>query len=295
MKKAIVTLAVGERYIKMFDTLCRNNWEIYTKKFNYDLIVVTEPLDLSDRAKSRSVSWQKLLILSQEWSSNYDRIVWIDSDILINSKYAYDICKDVPLEKVGGVENYSVPTREIYNFSLTRRYRKWDNSGVKYLNNLTPSSYYQNRGLNLNEAELNYVLQTGVFVCSPKYHRQIFEHVYNTYEDTHGAEWNYEMPAISYELVKADLVHWISNRFNFVVPVIMGAFYPELLESNPTKLSLKERIINKLLGKSDSQIKKQKIALQNIYELSIFMHFTAVTHLMGLVDTSNNHKYISEN
>jgi hypothetical protein len=90
--KAIVTLAIGERYLKMFERYCWKNWQVYADKYNYDLIVITDPLDNSERAKLRSPAWQKLLILSQDWSDKYEQIVWIDTDIIINNENAYDIC-----------------------------------------------------------------------------------------------------------------------------------------------------------------------------------------------------------
>jgi hypothetical protein len=252
MKKAIVTIAVGERYFKMFHCICQNNWMEYCDRFGYDLIVIEDKMDTSDRANSRSVAWQKLLILSQDWSSEYDRIVWVDVDVIMNSKYAYDICDGVPIEKVGAVDSYSIPTREIHRIALSRLYDRWRSSSTPFIDNLLPNQYYTNRGI--NGGHLNSVVQTGVMVCSPIHHRDIFENVYYGYEDEHGAEWNYEMPALSFELLQADLVHWISPRFNFTVGDIEAAFYQSSRESH----------------------------LKDIYDLSIFMHFAGCAHKMPL-------------
>ena len=38
MKKAIVTLTIGEKYENLFNNFCKKNWEKYCQKFNYDLI-----------------------------------------------------------------------------------------------------------------------------------------------------------------------------------------------------------------------------------------------------------------
>jgi CRISPR/Cas system-associated protein Cas5 (RAMP superfamily) len=78
MKKAIVTITLGETFKKMFNELCRENWQKYCDKYSYDLIIINEPLDTTERSKKRSPSWQKLLILSQDWSQNYERIVCLD-------------------------------------------------------------------------------------------------------------------------------------------------------------------------------------------------------------------------
>lgn len=257
----------------MFERYCRTNWQEYADKFDYDLIVIKESLDNSERAKLRSPAWQKLLICSQDWSKKYERIVWIDTDIIINNKNAYDICSGVPIEKIGAVESYSIPTRDLHQISLQRLYDNWKSNGVKYIDNITPESYYINRGI--PGKGLDRVVQTGSFVCSPKYHKEIFELIYNNYEDTHGAEWNYEMPAMSYELVKNEMVYWISSSFNFCVAGITAAFYPNEIAKKNSKINR----IKKKLGlrfKADSNN-----VLDVIYSLSIFMHFAGCAGLHG--------------
>jgi hypothetical protein len=270
--KAIVTLAVGEKYISIFDKYCRPNWQKYADTFGYDLIVIKEALDNSERAKQRSPSWQKLLILSQNWSDKYDQIVWIDTDVIINNNNAYDICAGVPVEKVGAVETYSIPTRDLHQIALQRLYDNWKLHCVPYIDNMTPEKYYLNRGIPGNG--IDNIVQAGVFVCSPKYHKNIFEKIYTSYEDTHGAEWNYEMPAMSYELIKNEMVHWISPSFNFVVYSIMGAFYPDYLSNTSALLFRIKRKLNLFF------IKRADPVLKNIYSLSIFMHFAGCQHLM---------------
>ena len=181
MKKAIVTLTIGKKYEIQFNTYCKNNWEKYCEKFNYDLIVINTSLDESKRSRERSPAWQKLLILSQEWSKNYDQIVWIDSDIVINYNSAKDISKIVEKENIGAVDAYSIPSKDIYQITLKRTYDEWSKNGIKYIHNLEPNEYYQNRGIEVKD--INEVVQTGVFICSGVNHRKIFEHIYYTYED----------------------------------------------------------------------------------------------------------------
>ena len=120
MKKAIVTLTIGEKYEKLFNNHCKKNWCKFSEKYNYDLIVINKNLDNSKRGRERSPAWQKLLILSQEWSNNYDQIIWIDSDVIINNKLAEDISKNVEIENFGAVNAYSIPSKELYEISLQR-------------------------------------------------------------------------------------------------------------------------------------------------------------------------------
>lgn len=273
MKKAIVTLTVGAPYLDRFNRYSRASWKLYCEKFNYDLRAITQLPDRSERASRRSPAWQKLLLLSQDWSRLYDRIIWLDSDIVINNAHSYDVCLGVPEEKVGAVEEYSIPSRELHEIALARLYRYWEKRKIPFLDNKTPASYYMNRGL--AGAGLSDVVQTGVLVCSPKHHREIFERVYNQYEDTHGSEWNYEMPALSYALLKADIVHWISTRFNFVVPSVLAAFYPEFFFRREPASRVMTKLQSLLNPKTDSQY------LKNIYDLSIFMHFAGCHNLIS--------------
>ncbi len=277
MKKAIVTLLLGDRFQQMFSEICAPGWTAYCEKWGYELVAIQEPMDPSQRAMDRSPAWQKLLILSQDWSSKYDQIVWVDADILINHELAPDICSVAPLEKVSAVDAYAIPNRASHAVALERLYRDWDRLGVTYLDNLSPASYYANRGIS-GAGTFDAVVQTGVFVCSPKHHRALFEHVYHSYEDTHGAEWNYEMPAMSFEIIKNDLHHWIAPQFNHCVADLVSAYYPFLFHISQPKSALARFVTAaaKAAGMPTSD-GLQLAALENIYDLSYFMHFAGNT------------------
>jgi hypothetical protein len=280
-RKAIVTLTIGAKYENMFNVYCRSNWKKYCDKYDYDLIVINESLDNTQRSKERSPAWQKLLILSQEWSSLYDQIVWVDTDIFINAENSPCIASLVPLNKFGAVESYSIPSKEIHHVALKRSYENWRKNGVNYIDNATPGLYYQNRGI--PGGDLDKVAQTGVYVCSQKHHRDIFEHIYNTYEDIHkSAEWNYEMPAMSYELVKNNMVHWIPAEYNFCVEEIASSFYPFIFQNK--KSSISRRIYSKVmrkLGVSEELSLMQQMCLKNIYDIGYFIHFAGCSGWMS--------------
>ena len=116
MKKAIVTLAIGEDYINRWRAFCEPNWKAYAKKYGYELIIFDKPLDNSIRASSRSAAWQKCLILDQVAVNKFDRVVWMDSDIVINDALALDIVSLVPKESIGGTDAFSFYTGKFYSF-----------------------------------------------------------------------------------------------------------------------------------------------------------------------------------
>ena len=225
--KAIVTIAIGAQYYGIWKRACEANWQDYASKHGYDVICIDAPLDASERAQKRSPAWQKCLILGQAFSAGYERIVWIDSDILINSASAPCIAADVPLEKVGAVEAMSQPTRALSMQALDRLYDLWGTTSIR---NVEPKEYYTNWGL---PAGFNEVVQTGVMVLSPRHHRELLENTYFAYEEKGGREWHMEMRPLSYELMKAGVVHWVDPRFNLNWSEQQSLYYPFLFEPRP--------------------------------------------------------------
>ncbi len=215
-RKALVTIAIGDKFQREWTTLCRNNWQAYADKHNYDLISITSTLDSSERGQNRNPSWQKCLILSQDWSSQYDRIVWLDADILINTASAPCVAAEVPLEKVGGTDYFDAPVPAYARLTLARKYDYWGDMAVQ---NDTPQKYYRTNHI---ETDLDKVIQCGVLVFSPKHHRELLEHVYHNYEQYVA----YEGRALSYEINKGGYAHWIDERFNAIWMNYKTLFYP---------------------------------------------------------------------
>lgn len=222
--KALVTLAIGTGLHERWLQSCQPDWQRYAERHGYDLICITEPLDTSALARARSPAWQKCLVLSQSFSGHYERIVWVDADVLINPA-APDIVAATPAGKVGAVDEYSVPTREQYTTTLAKLYRYWDAIGFPFVRNPTPESFYAAFGFAHGFPQ---VVQTGVMVLSPAHHRGLLERVYTEYADR-GHNWNYEMRPLSYELLKADCVHWLDARFNYTWGIYQALHFPFLM------------------------------------------------------------------
>ncbi|MBE9224311.1 tetratricopeptide repeat protein [Phormidium sp. LEGE 05292] len=281
--KAIVTLAIGEKYLQFWQRFAQENWQNYADKHGYDLICIDKPLDTSERAQARSASWQKCLILSQEFSQQYERIVWIDSDILINTSSAPCIVEGVPIEKVGAVDYWSSPTPELLAQTLEREYDYWESLGIPFIKEYTAKDYYTNYGL---PSHFEKIVQAGVMVLSPHYHREICEKAYFDYEEKGGPEWHYEMRPLSYELLKADCVHWIDHRFNLCLYPYMMLHYPFLLDNLPPDYSLlAEPKIPLDLGVLSHHIQK-KICATTAFINSFFLHFAGCGEMIHIVDLS---------
>jgi hypothetical protein len=207
-RSAIVTLAIGDEFSDRWHRLCEENWREYADRHGYDVICVEEPLDDSQRARDRSPSWQKLLLLGQPFASEYERIVWVDCDVVFGAE-APAITDGVPLEKVGAVDEAGSLPIEFKRMLYGKPF----------------ADYYRDYGF---DGSLEHVVQAGVMVTSPAHHRELFEHVYEAYEDKPGMF--YEMRPLSWELLQRNLAHWIDPRFNMLWILYRAVHDPVLLE-----------------------------------------------------------------
>lgn len=261
--RAIVTLAIGDRYLQMFERHCRENWMAYAQRHGYDLIVIKEPIDRSEKANTRSLHWQKCLILEDERVARYRQVAWIDSDIVINAFAAPDIFGSIDDTRFGAVDEYRSPDPATYRRALAALYLRFKRTGVPFIHNLTPEEFYRKRGL----PERSQVVQTGVFVCSPRHHREVLRDVYDNYEESTLAASNAEMAALSYELLSRDLVSWIDARFNH--QVLIGA--EQYRREHPVKPDL---------ARDHAQLGAIRPVLDHLLANSYFLHFAGCQTLM---------------
>jgi hypothetical protein len=280
--KAIVTLAIGKRHLKRWKSLCESNWHEYAARHGYDVICVDTPLDDSPRARRRSPAWQKCLILSQDFAKKYERIVWIDSDILINARAAPCIVKDVPIDKVGAGKGWSWPSPELFDRMMERQYELW--GGAAFFGfSPTVEHLYTSWGLPDGVME---VAQTGVMVLSPQHHRQTLEMVYNEYEERGAMKWHYEARPLSYELLRTQSVHWVDHRFSSLWPVEKILYYPFLYD----KTRWKNRIVAFVHGKYFNATRRMrqrryaKLCATTAFLNNYFLHFAGSADEMDLVN-----------
>ena len=112
MKTAIVTIAIGAAYSARFRAHCEPGWSRYADRHGFRLIVIEAPLDQTPRAAARSPAWQKCLVLRPDIAGSFDRVIWVDSDILINDR-APSIAEGVPFEKIGATDEHMFPSPQV--------------------------------------------------------------------------------------------------------------------------------------------------------------------------------------
>lgn len=261
--KALVSLTLGEQYIALFKRYCEPNWRAYAEQHGYDLVIFDQPLDTSPRAASRSPSWQKCLILEQPELQQYEQIVWVDSDIIINPT-APCICEHVPQTHIGAVETFSLPSRELNRLCLQRLYDYLDQQNVTYLKEWDSNALYANFGLPTDYAD---VVQAGLMVMSPQHHQTAMRKTYDHYEDKGATSWNYEMRPLSYELLKHYPITWLNPRFNTIWIYEKLLHYPFLMTGDwpatPSRWS----------KSAQRQHQRFQQCLQAACDNAYFMHF----------------------
>jgi len=255
-KTAIVTLAIGANYAERFEQLCRRNWTAYAERHGFDVVVLKEPLDFGERARRRSPAWQKCLILGLPELKNYERVVWVDSDILINPR-APSIVQGVPMEKIGATDEHRYPSLETRQNLLRQVLAvapEGGDWGKRFWESwLSPGAFHAHFGLPSGQA---HIVQTGVLVLSPRHHRDLFQHVYDGYDDG-GVNLNYEMRPLSHEIQLRGLPHWIDQKFNALIWWLY-------LERAPLDAALPE-------------------FLRKSYTENYFLHFAGAAHLMPML------------
>lgn len=224
----LTTLAI-DRYAESWRRLCRPSWQRYADRHGYALVAFDRPLDTSMRAQARSPAWQKLLVLEQSEIRNFERVVWIDADVVINAPLSPPIDVEMPAEKIGIVDEMALfedelaaTRRAAYRAIMVRSKRAQgieDDDDPYAAFALTPS--------------FPKLLNTGVMILSPRHHAALLRHVYDAYEDKGAAGYNYEMRPLSYEILRRGLDHAIDQRFNLLWPHYSHVFHPAIDRQYP--------------------------------------------------------------
>ena len=280
--KLIVTLTIGEKYRRHWKYFCEANWRQYANKYGYDLLCIDTPLDTSARAQNRSPAWQKCLILGQNEVKNYTQVVWLDSDIIINVDSAPSIVEGVPVDKVGAASGFAAPTAELFAIANQRNVEYNRSIGGLAPGQASPAEFYANHGV--RNVEHREVVQTGVLVLSPLHHREVMERTYFEYEGR-TIDTMYEMPPLSHNLLKENLIEWIDFRFNYVWYMHAFLHYPFLfaLESKQPPEARWRNKLMRLLGSYPPKSIKRACLLAS-FANSYFLHFASARDDMPLLD-----------
>lgn len=209
----VVSVAIGDGYKQEYLRLFHNSHTAYCRKHGYDFLLIDQFIDTSESDKSL-ISLQKALVCSIDIAAEYDRIVFVDADILINAEVAPPITSAIDTSHSAFfVDEYSQPTRA-GRLDIQRR-MGWEASAVEY---------YRLSGL---EIETSSVLNSGVMVLSPKIHRAPLEAAYAKGKASgrnHPRGFHYEQSLIGHAFQQDRLFELLDNRWNALLPLyLMGS------------------------------------------------------------------------
>ena len=213
MKVLLISLAIEEGEITDYHKYFRSSHLKYAEKCGYDYKFLTQPID-----KSRNEAMlgdqnlfnimQKCLVCQDETTLDYDFVVYIDADVLINIKsppihdyYEFG-------DKIGAVDEWSQPSfdKKVFvheYYELPYRY---------------PHEYLRREGFSEVGDLAKKVLNSGVLVFQPRKHRA---HM-NTYYElalknvAKGKTMNYEQASLSHYLSRNNLLFWMDHKFNAI-------------------------------------------------------------------------------
>jgi hypothetical protein len=204
MKVLLATMAIGPDYLAEYNNLFYKSHKEYALKHGYDFKVITEFLDKNIQMRS-TISFNKILVCSQEWSNDYDFIVFIDADILIHI-HSPPIHNCIDYEGcIGIVDEYSQPSKS-RRLKIQRK-MGWETCA---------SDYYKLCGLDI---QTDMVFNSGVLVLQPKIHKDFLQYIYNKYvmqSISHHRGFHFEQSCIGYEIQTRNLYKVLDNRFNAV-------------------------------------------------------------------------------
>jgi hypothetical protein len=225
-RAAIAALIIGDDYYLEWQQYCAASWHAYAQKHKLDLIVIKEPLDRSPAAAARSPSWQKCLIPGQPFAQQYEQLILLDGDIVINSADAPNVCDQVPPDQIGGAISGSHVHPDLRGVLLQRLDRRGEpcQPGMDLWRE-DQNRYYLAYGLNPIEAG---IIQAGVLVLNGSRHASLLRTVYDT---KYAVETRaYEQIPLSHAILTANLFQPIDTRFNSVFFETMLVHCPYLLD-----------------------------------------------------------------
>ena len=209
MKVLLGVIAIGDNFLEQYKKLFMNSHENYAKKHGYEFKIFNEIFDNPNKYNRTNITMNKYLMFCQDWSNNYDFIIWIDCDILINinSPAIHEFLLNE--NTIGIIDEYSQPTKE-------KRLRI-QNANIQWGWESCATDYYKRSGF--SDLQTDMVFNTGLLVVQPKKHGVFFKYIHEKYINhslNHPRELHFEQTCIGYEIQKANLYKILDNKFNAI-------------------------------------------------------------------------------
>ncbi len=232
---ALVTFLVGDAYQAVFERYVRPTWEPYAERHGYDIATLTEPIDVACDLSVKSIHWQKLLIGMHPALRGYEKLVWVDSDILINHRWApciasahrgdgIGVVKPPPPSPALGGAAHGRSVALLVLEQLRRRGLSAEPPRDAAVLDDGYRAYYRLHGL---DGPADSMINTGVLVFDPVRHGETLAGIYLKYPEDYA---DYEMTPLSFELQVRGLDDDLDPRFNTPWGNWAATHYPFLFD-----------------------------------------------------------------
>lgn len=176
MRKALITLTT-QHYNEIWENSCSTSWNKWATKNHYSIIRFKSEIDNSDRAKSRSHAWQKLLAIASNEAQDFDYCYWVDADTFINPN-SPDPTKGIDTSEI----SVTLETGSPYSQDSQVIKQSWLEAYKTSHNNVSwdKRGYFESWGFDSKNRPL---FNTGLIGFSPKKHSSFFKDIYTFWEE----------------------------------------------------------------------------------------------------------------
>ena len=251
MRVCLVTLCIGDEYLKQYNMIFRPGQEAYALRHGYDFKLITEYISESH---PKLISMNKILVSDE----HYDFVIFVDADVLINPDApaihdAYEFG-----DKIGVVSENQPNKASKY---MVQKAMNWE---------LTAQDYYLRKsGHILDTVD---VINTGVLVIQPRKHKKFLEDIFKKYSENqkwspHG--FHYEQSVVGFELQINNMAFYMDYKWNAIW--MTHKIYNTLSNKNVNLVEFyKDNYFTHLAGKCDINVAYTQISLgqQGIYPQS---------------------------
>jgi hypothetical protein len=201
MNCCLVTICLGEKYLQQYNRLFRPSQEKYAKKCGYEFKVITDYI--KEPKHPDLISFNKSLVCDYNWNKEYDFIIFIDADIIINENTP-PIHNEYSFGDKIGVVNQSQPT-------LQARIDGQIHKGYE----VTAKEYYKLKSN--HNIETDHIINTGVLVIQPKIHQLFLRNIFESYSNKQIGDksgFHYEQSVIGYEIQNNNMHYFMNMKWN---------------------------------------------------------------------------------
>lgn len=231
MKTAIVTFTVGDT--SAYERFFLPSVRAYAQRIGADFHQIREPIvsfDLTNKSpliRKHLFCIQKMLIPSLPWVQEYDWILLIDADILVNFEKAPNIFEQVPDGKIGGVDE-----------KVQYGYKDWSLEAWRRFDPRLPGDaegYYRNLGF---DQEFSHQVNGGFLVFQPRVQKEFFKGIYDKYAPRilNDQDLDGDQGPLNYEGWKANKLVCLDQRWNRIWIFAHVLLYPFLNEQTDRAL-----------------------------------------------------------